>query len=171
MPKCHFNKVTKQFYWNRTSAWVFSCKFAAQLFSEHFFLRTPLVGCFWYFSRRETRKRWLTESNTFWISTVINKLFNSEVSIICNISDISRPVSAVLDISLLFWIYFFSIKLNTTYPWEEFNPPFWNALRKADVRFSYVMPKELIKLLSYYIIAGDSSIGICCQILWGFLVI
>ena len=29
MPKCHFNKVAKQFYWNLTSAWVFSLKFAA----------------------------------------------------------------------------------------------------------------------------------------------
>ena len=29
MLKCDFNKVAKQLYWNRTSAWVFSCKFAA----------------------------------------------------------------------------------------------------------------------------------------------
>ena len=29
MPKCDFNKVAKQLYWNRTSAWVFSRKFAA----------------------------------------------------------------------------------------------------------------------------------------------
>ena len=29
MPKCDFNKVAKQLYWNSTSAWVFSCKFAA----------------------------------------------------------------------------------------------------------------------------------------------
>ena len=33
MPKCDFNKVakqfSKQFYWNRTLAWVFSTKFAA----------------------------------------------------------------------------------------------------------------------------------------------
>ena len=29
MPKCSFNKVALQLYWNRTSAWVFSCKFAA----------------------------------------------------------------------------------------------------------------------------------------------
>ena len=31
MPKCDFNKVSKQLqlWWNRTSAWVFSCKFAA----------------------------------------------------------------------------------------------------------------------------------------------
>ena len=29
MPKCHFNKVASQLYWNRTSACLFSCKFAA----------------------------------------------------------------------------------------------------------------------------------------------
>ena len=29
MPKCNFNKVAKQLYWNHSSAWVFSCKFAA----------------------------------------------------------------------------------------------------------------------------------------------
>ena len=29
MPKCDFNKVAKQLYSNHTSAWVFSCKFAA----------------------------------------------------------------------------------------------------------------------------------------------
>ena len=29
MPKCNFNKVALQLYWNRASAWVFSCKFAA----------------------------------------------------------------------------------------------------------------------------------------------
>ena len=29
MPKCDFNKVAKQLYWDRTLAWVFSCKFAA----------------------------------------------------------------------------------------------------------------------------------------------
>ena len=29
MPKCDFNKVAKQLYWNHTSASVFSCKFAA----------------------------------------------------------------------------------------------------------------------------------------------
>ena len=34
MPKCDFNKVPKQFYWNHTSVWVFSCKFAA-------YFRTP----------------------------------------------------------------------------------------------------------------------------------
>ena len=29
MPKCDFNKVALQLYWNRTLVWVFSCKFAA----------------------------------------------------------------------------------------------------------------------------------------------
>ena len=29
MPKCDFNKVAKQLYWNRNSARVFSCKFPA----------------------------------------------------------------------------------------------------------------------------------------------
>ena len=28
VPKCHFSKVALQLYWNRTSTWVFSCKFA-----------------------------------------------------------------------------------------------------------------------------------------------
>ena len=27
--KWDFNKVAKQIYWNRTSAWVFSCEFDA----------------------------------------------------------------------------------------------------------------------------------------------
>ena len=27
-PKCDFTKVAKQLYWNHTSVWVFSCKFA-----------------------------------------------------------------------------------------------------------------------------------------------
>ena len=29
MPKGDFNKNAKQLYWNHTSTWVFSCKFAA----------------------------------------------------------------------------------------------------------------------------------------------
>ena len=28
MPKCDFNKVAKQLYWNHTSVWVLSCKLA-----------------------------------------------------------------------------------------------------------------------------------------------
>ena len=29
IPKYDFSKVALQLYWNQTSAWVFSCKFAA----------------------------------------------------------------------------------------------------------------------------------------------
>ena len=36
MPKCNFNKVAYQLYWNHTSAWMLSCKFA------HVF-RTPFL--------------------------------------------------------------------------------------------------------------------------------
>ena len=43
-PKCNFNKVAKQLYWNRTSTWRFSCKFAAyfeKIFSKgHLRFRT-----------------------------------------------------------------------------------------------------------------------------------
>ena len=45
IPKCDFNKVAKQLYWNRTSAWVLCCKFAAY-FQNIFFSGTPLDGCF-----------------------------------------------------------------------------------------------------------------------------
>ena len=36
MPKSDFNKDAKQLYWNRTLAWVFSCKFAVY-FQNTFF--------------------------------------------------------------------------------------------------------------------------------------
>ena len=29
MSKCDFTKIAKQLYWNHTSLWEFSCKFAA----------------------------------------------------------------------------------------------------------------------------------------------
>ena len=29
MPKCNINKTALQLYWNHTSAWLFSCDFAA----------------------------------------------------------------------------------------------------------------------------------------------
>ena len=37
MPKCDFNKVAMQLYWNQISAWEFSSKFAAY-FQNTFFL-------------------------------------------------------------------------------------------------------------------------------------
>ena len=39
MPKCDFNKVAKQLYWNHTSAWLFSCKISPYFqnnFSEEY---------------------------------------------------------------------------------------------------------------------------------------
>ena len=43
MPKCDFNKVALQLYWNHTSAWVFSCKFAAY-FQNTFFQQHLVVA-------------------------------------------------------------------------------------------------------------------------------
>ena len=40
MPKWDFNKVAKQLYWNRTSARVFSCNFAA--YFQNIFFEEPL---------------------------------------------------------------------------------------------------------------------------------
>ena len=48
MPKCDFNKVALQLYWNHTSAWLFSCKFA--VFFRTPFLKTPLDDCFCAFN-------------------------------------------------------------------------------------------------------------------------
>ena len=46
MLKCNFNKVAKQFYWNSTLAWIFSCKFAVYFqnnFSwEHLWVATSV---------------------------------------------------------------------------------------------------------------------------------
>ena len=35
MPKSDFNEAAKQLYWNETSAWVFSCKFATYFQNTH----------------------------------------------------------------------------------------------------------------------------------------
>ena len=42
-----FWKYAKQLYWNRTLAWVFSCKLAPY-FQNTFFTRTPLKGWIWH---------------------------------------------------------------------------------------------------------------------------
>ena len=46
MSKCDFNKVAKQLYWNRTSTWLFCCKFAAYFqntFSKEHLLTAAFV--------------------------------------------------------------------------------------------------------------------------------
>ena len=66
MSKCDFNKVAKQLYRNHTSAWVFSCKFAAY-FQNTLLLRTPLGGCFCTLNNWHTHwynfKRYLITNN------------------------------------------------------------------------------------------------------------
>ena len=42
MQGCDFRKVANQLYWNRTCAWVFSCKFAAHL--QNSFFEEYLLG-------------------------------------------------------------------------------------------------------------------------------
>ena len=44
-----FQKVAKQLFWNPSLAWVFSCscKLAADIFSEHLFLRIHMEDCLW----------------------------------------------------------------------------------------------------------------------------
>ena len=42
MPKCDLNKVAKELYWNGTSAWLFSCKFAA--YSQNIFSKNTSGG-------------------------------------------------------------------------------------------------------------------------------
>ena len=49
MPKCDFNKVAKELYWNLTSTWAFSCKYAAYFqntFSSEHLWRAASVGVY-----------------------------------------------------------------------------------------------------------------------------
>ena len=66
MPKWDFNKVPKQLYWNHTSAWVFSCKFAVYFqntfFQEH--LRVAACGFKIIFSVKFVNK--LKERTALW---------------------------------------------------------------------------------------------------------
>ena len=48
-----FSFQALQLYWNRTPAWVFSCKFVVY-FQNTFSLETPLDGCFWYVLPKRT---------------------------------------------------------------------------------------------------------------------
>ena len=65
MPKCDFNKVDLQLYWNRTLAWVISCKFAAHL-----------EGCFWTKSSYIWMKKYhnATKHALFPLLIILNKL-------------------------------------------------------------------------------------------------
>ena len=59
MPKCDFNKIPKQIYWNHTLAWVFSCKFAA------------------YFEKTfSTEHLWMAPSVSYWAGQNVFKVKN-----------------------------------------------------------------------------------------------
>ena len=65
IPKCDFNNVALQFYWNCTTTWVFFCKFWC-IFSDDIFIRTPMEGCFcWQYVTR-------------WFISAIKPVFNSQ---------------------------------------------------------------------------------------------
>ena len=62
MPKCDFNKVAKQLYWNCTSALVFFCKFAAY-FQNTFSQKHLWRGAsFWSCSMKQRRSQNLKQA-------------------------------------------------------------------------------------------------------------
>ena len=63
MPECNFSKVALQLYWNHTSAWVFSYKFAAYfqntLSYEHLWMAAS-VTC-WKFTLEKTSYKYIED--------------------------------------------------------------------------------------------------------------
>ena len=89
MAKNDFNKVTKQLYWNRTSAWVFACKFAA--YFQNTFFTEQLWG-----TTSEDRvlsltllKRdsgtvaflWILQKNLSWKNSIVDVLLGSKYAL------------------------------------------------------------------------------------------
>ena len=74
MPKCNFNKVQKQFYWNHTSAWVFSCTLAAY-FQQTFSWRHLWTAASNVTFSRNAQARLLLSKQVYamliWLSTLI----------------------------------------------------------------------------------------------------
>ena len=61
-PRSDFNKVVKQFYWNHTSVWVFSCKCVLYIFRAPFPKNTSerlLLNKLWK-TLQNTRESWNT---------------------------------------------------------------------------------------------------------------
>ena len=86
MPKCDFNKVSihaevwvaLQLYWNRTAAWVFSCKFAA-CFQD---------GCLCNFYFSEAYSETCQASNMEYFAKMVNGLNLLAVFAKCSILDV-----------------------------------------------------------------------------------
>ena len=62
IPKCHFNIVAKQLYWNRNSAWVFSCEFTS------YFKAASVCG---FFTDRSDFGELLHMARSIWIPLLI----------------------------------------------------------------------------------------------------
>ena len=84
MQKCDFRKVVNQLYWNHTSAWLFSCKFAAYLqnscFDEYLWGTTSAnfySTCLSYFSI-QVRVKFGLFSNIF----LTRSMFSSERAVL-----------------------------------------------------------------------------------------
>ena len=79
MPNCDFNKVAKQLYWNHTSAWVISCKFAAYFWKP--------------FPKKISKWLLLIPSNSLnirsaiWRQTLNSLLHLLELTVMCHTAD------------------------------------------------------------------------------------
>ena len=64
--KCDFHKVAKQLYWNHTSAWVFSYKFAAYFqntfYQEHLWTTASAHSKIWQTMKITERRHWRCSS-------------------------------------------------------------------------------------------------------------
>ena len=66
MPKCDVNLVALQLYWNRTSAWVFSCKFVVYFQNTFFYEHLWAAASYLSIKTTEIVKR----SYEYWSSIV-----------------------------------------------------------------------------------------------------
>ena len=79
MPKCDLNKVAKQLYWNHTSEWVFSYKFAAY-FQNAFFKEHLWVAA--------SENRYQLDGG------LVKKLFLRSVAVICGVGGLSHCINS-----------------------------------------------------------------------------
>ena len=97
LQKCDFNKVVLQLYWNRTSAWVLSCKFAVY-FKSTFPKSTPgrllLHLKLKLLSWRRLKEQLKSQS---FIGVLLKKLFQKKVLIMA--ISTNRPGHQATDIS------------------------------------------------------------------------
>ena len=117
MPKCNFNKVTKQLYWNHYSAWVFSCKFG--VYFQNLFSREQLwraASATW--TKKKIRPRWQLD---LFIGNQGIRLFNANVHLraqICKTSKFKIFSTSIFPASLKHlskWRYFSQTRNKISY--------------------------------------------------------